>query len=317
MPDAIKRLVCSGCGREFYFNRKKQYCSPQCRPGQKKQILIKNCAACGKQYVHNHKNRKSCSKLCTTRLARGVTEFKPAQHMALIEKNRRLVGRGIKVCSQCKHTMPFKKFEKSKTGTGGVASICKRCDRERVRRNKEIARRKAGATPRAVLEDLAEARKEQRLRKAKARRRRGVWESLWLAQMPTDTAFGWRERYKTDPEFNIKERLRAAINKKKKRGEISNAVRDALKRCGRSPMAEKALGYSISELRSHLELQFTKGMCWERFNRGEIHIDHIVPQSVFDLTDDEEWRECWSLSNLRPVFAQENLAKGAKQEFLL
>ncbi len=69
--------------------------------------------------------------------------------------------------------------------------------------------------------------------------------------------------------------------------------------------------YTIDDLVQHLELQFTEGMTWEKFIKGEIHIDHIVPKSsfVFDSPDDEQFKKCWSLSNLQPLWAIDNLRK--------
>lgn len=72
------------------------------------------------------------------------------------------------------------------------------------------------------------------------------------------------------------------------------------------------LGYSVEELKAHLERQFVKGMSWE--NRGDWHIDHIVPLSSF--TQDQV-RQAWALSNLRPLWAKQNLTKHKKMEFLL
>lgn len=69
------------------------------------------------------------------------------------------------------------------------------------------------------------------------------------------------------------------------------------------------LPYTRDELRRHLERQFSKGMSWE--NYGKWHIDHIRPVSSFSYTStlDIEFIECWSLCNLRPLWAEENLRK--------
>lgn len=50
---------------------------------------------------------------------------------------------------------------------------------------------------------------------------------------------------------------------------------------------------------------------------GAIHIDHIVPASAFDLLDAKEVRACYSLGNLRPMWASKNIAKGAGRVYLL
>lgn len=124
-------------------------------------------------------------------------------------------------------------------------------------------------------------------------------------------------RYRLDEEFAIRQRLRQQIRKKSRRAGIGDSMRNAIKTGGRSKKVESLLGYSISELANHLERQFTKGMNWDRFKSGDIHIDHIIPQSSFDLTNDDEWRKCWCLSNLRPLWARDNIAKSNNVETLL
>jgi hypothetical protein len=69
------------------------------------------------------------------------------------------------------------------------------------------------------------------------------------------------------------------------------------------------VGYDVIELKRHLEEQFVDGMSWE--NYGEWHIDHIKPLSSFNITDinSDEFKKCWSLSNLQPLWAKDNLKK--------
>lgn len=63
-------------------------------------------------------------------------------------------------------------------------------------------------------------------------------------------------------------------------------------------------------LKQHLESKFKPGMTWE--NYGPVwEIDHIRPCASFDLTDPQQQRECFNWSNLQPLFALENLKKGA------
>ena len=51
-------------------------------------------------------------------------------------------------------------------------------------------------------------------------------------------------------------------------------------------------------------------MTWD--NHGEWHIDHIKPCASFDLTDADQQRECFNYTNLQPLWAKDNLSKGAK-----
>jgi adenylate kinase family enzyme len=74
------------------------------------------------------------------------------------------------------------------------------------------------------------------------------------------------------------------------------------------------LGYSVSQLKKHIESNFEPGMTWD--NYGEWHIDHVVPDSWFtyDSANAEEFQKSWSLSNLSPMWAWQNIDKSNKYE---
>lgn len=138
----------------------------------------------------------------------------------------------------------------------------------------------------------------------------------WQNPRLSDTE-GYRLQYQLDTDFMVSERIRAQINKRKKRTGIGDIMRMAINRGSESKTANNLLGYSIKQLTTSLERQFTRGMDWDRFRKGDIHIDHIVPQKEFDLLNADEWRECWSLSNLQPLWARDNLSKSSKKVYLI
>jgi hypothetical protein len=72
------------------------------------------------------------------------------------------------------------------------------------------------------------------------------------------------------------------------------------------------LKYSPDELITHLEERFTGEMSWD--NYGVWHVDHIRPISSFNIQEigDESFMECWSLKNLQPLWADENIRKSNK-----
>ena len=69
------------------------------------------------------------------------------------------------------------------------------------------------------------------------------------------------------------------------------------------------VGCSPAFLREHLERLFSDGMTWE--NQGEWHVDHIRPCASFDLSTEEEKKRCFHYTNLQPLWATDNLSKGA------
>jgi hypothetical protein len=78
------------------------------------------------------------------------------------------------------------------------------------------------------------------------------------------------------------------------------------------------LGYSIQQLVEHLESKFEDGMTWSNAGRQEgvrcWHIDHIIPDAAFNYTsfEDEEFKKCWALDNLQPLWEEDNLQKSSK-----
>lgn len=119
-----------------------------------------------------------------------------------------------------------------------------------------------------------------------------------------DNARRQRERRAKNPKFAIAARMSASIYQSLNE-----------KKAGRS--WESLVGYSLEQLVQHLERQFLSGMSWE--NHGDWHIDHIRPIALFrfESETDVEFRDCWALSNLRPLWALANKSKNAKRVFLI
>mgnify|MGYP007028100074 CR=1 FL=1 len=79
------------------------------------------------------------------------------------------------------------------------------------------------------------------------------------------------------------------------------------------------IGCNALELKRHLEDQFQEGMSWDNYGNPNgdhtdcWHIDHIKPLHGFDLTDSEQQKKCFHFSNLQPLWAKDNLEKGASK----
>ena len=69
------------------------------------------------------------------------------------------------------------------------------------------------------------------------------------------------------------------------------------------------IGCTGNQLATYLESLFLPGMSLE--NYGDWHVDHIRPCNSFDLTDKKQQRQCFHFTNLQPLWAEDNLKKGA------
>lgn len=107
-----------------------------------------------------------------------------------------------------------------------------------------------------------------------------------------------RKRLKADPQYKLAVNLRKRLwqTLQNHTNKVGSAVRD--------------LGCSVEFLKQHLESQFQVGMTWE--NYGHWHIDHKKPLASFDLTDRKQFLEVCHYTNLRPLWAKENISKGAR-----
>lgn len=107
------------------------------------------------------------------------------------------------------------------------------------------------------------------------------------------------KRWSNDPQFRLKSLLRTRIG-------------HALKGRAYKLSAISLLGCSVDYAIAHIEAQFAEGMSWE--NQGRWHIDHIVPLAAFDLNDECDVRKSCHYTNLQPLWAKENLSKGARMQ---
>jgi hypothetical protein len=70
------------------------------------------------------------------------------------------------------------------------------------------------------------------------------------------------------------------------------------------------IGCSPDFLKQHLEKQFTEDMVWENYGYYGWHIDHIIPLSIAET--EEELYKLSHFTNLQPMWASDNIKKGAK-----
>ena len=197
-----------------------------------------------------------------------------------------------KICSKCNAPKPIDDFSLSHRSKDGHFSWCREC-------NKAATRLWRIANPKIVCES-------NRLSKIKNKERRLKTKRLWMQANPD----------------KVREMNRKANEKRrntphgKLSHNISGAVRESL--CGNKKGRhwECLVGYSLDQLKRHLEKKFKDGMTWERFIDGEIHIDHKIPITAFNFEkpEDLDFKKCWELDNLQPLWAKDNLVKNGRIE---
>lgn len=109
-----------------------------------------------------------------------------------------------------------------------------------------------------------------------------------------------REKCKSDPSWRVRKNL------SKRMYEIMAGLQ-----ISKDSSVMKFIGCTLDELRRHIERQFKRGMTWQNYGT-KWHVDHILPCASFDHTDKKQVAICWHWTNLRPLFAKENIAKKDK-----
>ena len=223
----------------------------------------------------------------------------------------------LKKCITCKVELNITSFSKTKTSTDGYNSKCKKCYSETrcKKQDKKII----------IVSDI----KNKICVECKQNKDISIFK---ISSISIDGYYGlcndcipektWtnekqKESYKKYCKNN-KEKLR---EKWKKAGQnINRRIRDSLNhRISETLKSSKTnknnttftyVGCDKNYLKKWFEFIFEENMSWD--NYGEWHIDHVVPCSSFDFTNDEDKKNCFSWKNLRPCWSKENITKGNK-----
>jgi len=206
----------------------------------------------------------------------------------------------LKSCSRCKKEKPLSDFYTCKDGR--VLSHCKECGRARALRWYSENTEKAHLAMAAWVAKNPEGRKRIANKSAKKRRDADLEAARAYGRLQAKkhklNRWAYRAKQRQEnPEYNLINNLRCRIYV-------------ALKGANKSDTTKSLLGCSVAELKLHLSAQFKPGMTWE--NYGPVwHVDHIKPCAKFDLSRSDEQKKCFHFSNLQPLFAVENIRKGA------
>ncbi len=183
---------------------------------------------------------------------------------------------GFKRCSTCKEAKPFEAFCKCSSTRDGYQFSCKKC-------------------------------KAQML-------------SKWEKANP-DNVVRNRKRHRSSDDYKTKRReYNRDYEKKKKETSINYRISrnlrirfvQALKGNAKTGSAVRDLGCTIEQFKDYISALFQPGMSWDNWGKTGWHLDHKIPLSAFDLTKEDQVRLACHFSNLQPMWAKENLQKGAK-----
>lgn len=221
---------------------------------------------------------------------------------------------GYQVCYLCFEKKRIFLFSKNKKHVSGYSGICLVCFRASQKDSRDKNIEKYNATQRKYYKNLSKEEKERR----RENNKKYVKEHK-------------EELYKNNKKYREENRevLNANRNKYflKRKAEDENyklsyllrdRFRKALKGEYKTGSAVRDLGCSIPFLKFYLEEMFYDSssgekMMWENHGCGNSkwHLDHIVPLSLFDLTDRDQFLAAFNFRNLRPLWGYDNNKKKA------
>jgi len=235
-----------------------------------------------------------------------------------------------KRCSKCGEVKPVSEFYKQK-GCKYGSSHCKECNKEYWKRNiehyREIKKEYYKNHREIIIKRVAQWRIDnpekkilQRKKEYAANRKEFIkraieWNKNNIEKRREISRNSARKLRLENPEKLSEYRRKLRKKQSKKLSYILNnrmrsSIYNSLKLNKNGWHWEILVGFTLRDLKIHLENLFKDGMSWQ--NIGKWQIDHIKPISSFNFTsyEDKEFKECWSLDNLQPLWAEDNLSKG-------
>ena len=240
-----------------------------------------------------------------------------------------------KCCTKCKVEKQLLDFHLDKR-RGSYRAICKKCSSisakewrcKNIEKEQTASRlwyennkeRKAKMAKLFRDNDKERARAKEREKYKRNKQRINEYRALWRAKNKerlNKVRSKWIDsnREKIREQGRIVSKKRRSTPKGHLNSNISVAIVKSLKGNKNGRSWEYLVGFTLNQLKVHLEGQFVDGMTWENYG-SEWHIDHVIPKSVFNFYIPEhiDFKRCWSLKNLQPLWAKENLVKHNKLE---
>lgn len=249
-------------------------------------VECQTCNYCGKEYKSY--NKKYCSRKC-------------------VELSQR--KRVLKECLHCKNqfevrlcNIDSKKYCSKACYT--LAQINRKIPSEVIKKREKTRRDKYCKIAEKIKSKFCPQCKQiKNVNKFGKRKNDTIYHS-WCNNCRNKYSNNWSKlNRKKNPKFKL------SFN-------ISAHMRNCLKSNKKGQRWESLVGFSINELKLHLESQFVDGMTWNNYGRNGWHIDHIIPISVFNFEkpSDIDFEKCWNLKNLQPLWEKDNIKKHDKLE---
>jgi hypothetical protein len=198
-----------------------------------------------------------------------------------------------KICTKCNKFKSFDLFHKSSKTKDGLKYQCKDCKKKEHRdhylnnkndyfkNNKQWKKRNPSKIKKYSRKSNLKRKEYFKNYRIKNRNKRTLYH---------------RYLQKTNLNYKIGQRLRHRLG---------SAIKS--QKTIKSNKTMNLLGCDMVHFKSYIEKQFKNGMTWD--NYGEWHLDHIKACSTFDLSKEDQQKQCFHYTNMQPLWASENFHK--------
>ena len=220
------------------------------------------------------------------------------------KEHKQINGIEIKQCYRCQEWLELQFFYKSSNCWDDLDRQCKLCHKDSCKKWRNNNLENARFMSKRWRENNIEKARAlcldwHRRNPEKGREQRTRWARDNYEKRKINHRVIERNKRKINPLYRLHQ-------------SVSTSIRQFLREGKAGKNWERITGYSLNELKAHLEQRFKLGMTWA--NYGKWHIDHIIPISSFSIN---EVGKCWALENLQPLWAKENILKGARIDVLV
>ena len=261
--------------------------------------MNKKCGGCNeiKDIIYFSKNQSQC-KECKKQLAKNSRINNPEKFKNIDKINnlnkKNFVENNEKICLQCNINKKIKLFNYPYSEN----LICKSCIKTNKLKELQNIKEKSCSTCNQIkLIDCFSKNITKKCGYSSICKQCFSISNKKSKQKNIDKARLRDLKYKSRIEVKIRNSLR---------GRIRSAIIN-----GKKHSTLIYIGCSIEECKNWLKYQFDKNMNWENYG-SYWEIDHVVPCSSFDLSNDNDIYKCFSWKNIQPLEASANSSKNNK-----
>lgn len=250
---------------------------------------------------------------------------------------------GYRVCKnlQCNKLLPLDAFKKVKCSNGEYyLKTCKECIKKKDRELKKI---KYHSDLKIKNKIINRSKKYYLDNKNLIKDKSSKLHKIYYQKNKKNISDRTKKYYQENKEWykayqKEYEKIHPRKNRAKSPASIMQKIRSSISRSISKQIRKNGshkcdsiinyIDFSFNELKNHLESKFESWMHWDNYgiynsktwddndtSTWAWQIDHIIPHSHFPYTSvkDENFKKCWSLDNLRPYSAKQNILDGIRR----